>query len=219
MQNARFCSMKFSAGIQKRKIFVSGMAIQFYHIPRYLPRMWWFMVSVCCFCLVYLLFRFKSYAGDVFVPEDFDFLNHFHIVPKKKCHQAATSSPSSQSLAVFVTSRVDEWDLRTAIRQTWAARLVEILPDARIYFVFGIPKNFNDHDRNRLLKEAKKYGDVIQGNFIDSYRNLTLKTYTINRWFVSMNCSSLFLLKIDTDTFLYPDLLKTLLTDLTGKVS
>ncbi|RUS71339.1 hypothetical protein EGW08_020904 [Elysia chlorotica] len=60
-----------------------------------------------------------------------------------------------------------------------------------------------------LLSESKTYGDIVQEDFIDSYRNLSLKSVAILRW-VSQFCSkSTFVLKVDDDMYINIPLLLT----------
>ncbi len=48
------------------------------------------------------------------------------------------------------------------------------------------------------------YGDLVQENFLDSYRNLTLKTLMGIRW-ASIYCANAkFIVKIDDDVVLNP---------------
>ena len=48
------------------------------------------------------------------------------------------------------------------------------------------------------------HGDLVQENFVDSYRNLTLKTLMAIRW-ASTYCSNAnFVLKIDDDVLVNP---------------
>ncbi len=56
---------------------------------------------------------------------------------------------------------------------------------------------------NELVKEEQRiHGDVVQEDFLDTYRNLTLKTIMGLRW-TSLYCSNAkFVLKIDDDVIL-----------------
>jgi len=50
--------------------------------------------------------------------------------------------------------------------------------------------------------EFARHGDLVQGNFVDSYKNLTLKAVMGLRW-MSQYCSEApFAIKTDDDTFL-----------------
>lgn len=113
---------------------------------------------------------------------------------------------------------------RSAIRNTWgsvaalwgngswpniARSNVERL---RLVFVLGTHEKpaLNDIARH----EASRFDDVVQGNFQDSYRNMTLKSL-LGLKFVSEHCSSAkYLLKSDDDMFInLPYLLKILGAD------
>ena len=53
-----------------------------------------------------------------------------------------------------------------------------------------------------IVAEFEKYKDLVQGNFVDSYKNLTLKAVLGLRW-MSQYCSEApFAIKTDDDTFL-----------------
>lgn len=53
-----------------------------------------------------------------------------------------------------------------------------------------------------ILQEEDTYGDIIQGNFIDSYDNLTLKTVSILEWIDNYCPRAKFVLKTDDDMFI-----------------
>ncbi|NXX47410.1 B3GT4 galactosyltransferase, partial [Tricholaema leucomelas] len=52
-----------------------------------------------------------------------------------------------------------------------------------------------------LLSEWETHGDLLQGDFRDSYSNLTLKTLLLLRWAAAHCPSAAFLLKADDDVF------------------
>ena len=56
--------------------------------------------------------------------------------------------------------------------------------------------------KEEIRAEFDQYRDMVQGNFIDRYRNLTLKAVLGLRW-MSQYCSQApFAIKTDDDTFL-----------------
>jgi hypothetical protein len=58
-----------------------------------------------------------------------------------------------------------------------------------------------DDVQKQLEMENEIYGDIVQGNFIDSYRNMTYKHTMVLKWFLE-NCSNVkYLLKTDDDIF------------------
>lgn len=92
---------------------------------------------------------------------------------------------------------------RNAIRETWTKP--ENWPNfeksfsIKTVFLFGKYKDFKEN--SLVLNESKKYGDIVTGNFIDSYRNLTLKVLTGLYWVRRYCAGATFISKMDDDTF------------------
>ncbi|NXD32714.1 B3GT4 galactosyltransferase, partial [Spelaeornis formosus] len=55
--------------------------------------------------------------------------------------------------------------------------------------------------QGRLLAEWRQHGDILQGDFADTYGNLTRKTLLLLRWARACCAGSPFLLKADDDVF------------------
>lgn len=98
-------------------------------------------------------------------------------------------------LITFVEVRVDSFYERRLIRKTWANN--SLIPEMRVIFLTGLS---NDSNVNRKLQiEYEKYQDIVQEDFLDTYRNLTLKTIMGYKW-VSKYCSNAYYtLKVDSD--------------------
>jgi beta-1,3-galactosyltransferase 2 len=97
-------------------------------------------------------------------------------------------------IAAFIPSAVDNNEKRLALRQTWARRQEKI----RFVFVLGISFN-NSILNSKIIEESNQYGDIVQGDFLDTYQNLTLKTIFGLKW-MSLYCQSArFLMKVDDD--------------------
>ena len=59
----------------------------------------------------------------------------------------------------------------------------------------------------KILEEVKKYNDIVQMDFVDSYKNLSLKSMSILKW-VSTYCKdATFVIKTDADVGIKPALL------------
>ncbi|KAH9503631.1 hypothetical protein Btru_067021 [Bulinus truncatus] len=69
----------------------------------------------------------------------------------------------------------------------------------KVFFFIGL---VNDSlTQSKLLQEGQKFGDIVQGSFIDSYRNLTFKAVFVYSW-LSEHCKGLkLLLRLDDDVF------------------
>lgn len=76
-----------------------------------------------------------------------------------------------------------------------------------------IGKSSNATINEKLKEESQQYGDIVQEDFADTYKNLTLKTIMAVKW-ASIYCSNAkFFLKIDDDMIVNaPKLVKWLET-------
>jgi hypothetical protein len=66
--------------------------------------------------------------------------------------------------------------------------------------VFLVGKSHNEDTNSLVRQEARIYKDVIIGDFLDTYRNLTLKTLLTLEW-PANHCSSDYVLKTDHDCY------------------
>nr|XP_014091668.1 uncharacterized protein LOC106618439 [Bactrocera oleae]XP_036229500.1 uncharacterized protein LOC106618439 [Bactrocera oleae] len=101
-------------------------------------------------------------------------------------------------LLILISSALNHAEARLAIRQTWAHYGTR--RDVSIAFVLG--RSTNESISKELSIENFIYEDMIRGNFIDSYTNLTLKTISTLEW-VDLHCQKAkFILKTDDDMFI-----------------
>lgn len=71
---------------------------------------------------------------------------------------------------------------RDAIRRTWGNEtLIAKYPTKRV-FLLGRPQTATE-SQQEIEDESNKYGDILQGDFEDSFQNLTLKDYLFLSWF------------------------------------
>ncbi|XP_030383644.1 uncharacterized protein LOC115631121 [Scaptodrosophila lebanonensis] len=101
-------------------------------------------------------------------------------------------------LLILITSAQTHTDARMSIRQTWGH--YGMRRDVSTAFILG--RTTNETLDNLLIQENYMYGDLIRGNFIDSYNNLTLKTISSLEW-IDLHCSrAKYILKTDDDMFI-----------------
>ncbi|XP_033747155.1 beta-1,3-galactosyltransferase 1-like [Pecten maximus] len=99
-------------------------------------------------------------------------------------------------IAVCVSS--SGFKQRDAIRNTWGS-IVHNNNKVKLIFIIGNP---NDTTIQRaILNESKHYHDIVQDNFVDSYRNLTLKSIFMLKWTSKFCVKTSYLLKVDDDMF------------------
>ncbi|XP_055614743.1 N-acetyllactosaminide beta-1,3-N-acetylglucosaminyltransferase 4-like [Uranotaenia lowii] len=102
------------------------------------------------------------------------------------------------TLLMLITSSPDHNEQRLSIRRSWGS--YSDRRNVSIRFVLG--RSLNQSIENEIMTENLQYGDLVRGNFIDSYWNLTLKTITMLDW-TSSNCPEVkFILKTDDDMFI-----------------
>ncbi|XP_017835001.1 beta-1,3-galactosyltransferase 2 isoform X2 [Drosophila busckii] len=110
-------------------------------------------------------------------------------------------------LLVLITSAQSHAEARMSIRQTWGHYGTR--RDIGMAFVLG--RGTNETLNQALTDENYMYGDLIRGNFIDSYNNLTLKTMSSLEWADQYCQRAKYILKTDDDMFInVPKLLKFL---------
>ena len=113
-------------------------------------------------------------------------------------------------LIAFVPISACNFIGRNTIRQTWAN--FNQLSNLKVIFILGSMKNSTLSDEINF--ESEIYGDIVQEDFVDSYKNLTLKTLAGLKW-VSTYCSNArFTLKIDDDVVVNPIMLLDFLAEL-----
>ncbi|KAM8830031.1 beta-1,3-galactosyltransferase 5 [Synchiropus splendidus] len=108
-------------------------------------------------------------------------------------------------LITMVTSGPANQRARQAIRDTWGGEVEVMGLRVMTFFMVGVA---SDPGLAKLLiAEAKERGDLIQGRFLDSYRNLTLKTISMLSWARSF-CPQVHLVaKVDDDVLFNPSAL------------
>ena len=71
------------------------------------------------------------------------------------------------------------------------------MKEREVKIIFVSAKSRFQSENMALQMENDRYNDIIIGDFIDSYRNLTIKSLFMLKWFVSYYKNTEYLLKID----------------------
>ena len=93
------------------------------------------------------------------------------------------SSVHDLFIIVIVHSAILNFERRKFIRNTWGNANRRGMPDKnkfRIVFLLGKPDK-NQHQLTINL-ENEQYSDIVQGTFLDTYKNLTYKALLGLRW-------------------------------------
>lgn len=104
------------------------------------------------------------------------------------------------SVIVIVHTAPSHFLRRVRMRSTWLNSTYYSPENVRVVFLLGLVPDLIT--QVKLEQESKIYKDIVQGNFIDSYRNLTHKGVTGYKW-ISEHCMNAEIVaKIDDDAFI-----------------
>ena len=108
------------------------------------------------------------------------------------------SSVKNLSVLIVVNSGTDHFDRRQAIRSTWANdKFYSHLGTVRVLFLLGM--NDNPAVQAGIDKEAEVFKDILQGDFIDTYLNLTHKGVMAFKWITERCRNPKMIMKVDDD--------------------
>ena len=101
-------------------------------------------------------------------------------------------------LLVLIHSAAQKQQERNEIRNTWGA--IRTYSGANIVTLFLLAKSLNKNITAAIEKESRTYNDIVLGDFIDHYRNLTYKNVMGLHWTMTYCNHTKFVLKTDDDT-------------------
>jgi Galactosyltransferase len=155
---------------------------------------------------IHMLFNLSSITSTEFMPkQDFnqliDLYNFEFLMNPKTCKDL----DHQPLVVILVHSAPNNFPKRQTIRDTWGQE------DSRSLVLFLIGNVESAVLKKKLTTENELYGDLVQGNFDDAYRNMTYKHVMALKWFI-YNCSNArFLLKTDDDVFVNSPLMYNIL--------
>ncbi|CAL9683616.1 unnamed protein product [Knipowitschia caucasica] len=120
----------------------------------------------------------------------------------------------SPMLLMAIKSQLANFENRQAIRETWG-RSGHVSGEynirgglVRTVFLLGKQESKPHLDMDILLRdESRKYGDILQWDFKDTFFNLTLKDVLFWRWLEQYCPKAVFVFKGDDDVFVRTDAL------------
>ena len=121
------------------------------------------------------------------------------------------SSQRSRSAIVFVSSAVHNVHHRRLIRDTWGA--VTHMEPYSVRTVFMLGFTYNNTLQAQIVKESHSNKDIIQGSFVDSYRNMTYKHLMALGWISDFCPNSNVIIKVDDDMYINMTQLRTYLLE------
>ena len=101
---------------------------------------------------------------------------------------------------VFVFSKPESFTIRSTIRDSWGRPNLFRGMSGRVAFMLGVTSH---NGIARLVRrESEKYGDIIQQDFVDAYRNLSLKGIMASKWIYTYCKGAKYIVKVDDDVVL-----------------
>ncbi|XP_011865744.1 PREDICTED: beta-1,3-galactosyltransferase brn [Vollenhovia emeryi] len=121
----------------------------------------------------------------------------FILKQPQKCKEDADDA---LRLVYIVKSAMENFDRRTAIRNSWGIEKRFFDVPARTIFVVGTHPG-DEEVEAKLKLEADIYKDIVQADFVDSYYNNTIKTMMSFKWLVRYCSNSKFYMFVDDDMY------------------
>lgn len=136
-------------------------------------------------------------------PEEYNFI----INEPTKCEQL------KPFLVLVVPVAPQNRAHRDVVRSTWGGQNMVQGKVVALFFLLGRHSGeVASQVQEQVLQESQEHGDLIQSNFLDCYKNLTIKTMVMLEWLDTFCSNASYAMKIDSDMFLnVPNLISMLL--------
>ena len=110
-------------------------------------------------------------------------------------YSVCNDSNSDLFVLVYVHSGPGNYQRRIVIRETWATR--SLFSEMRLIFMMG--KSLDANQMKAIQYENEIYRDIVQEDFLDSYKNLTYKGIMALKWVSKFCPNTKYILKVDDD--------------------
>ncbi|XP_048776327.1 beta-1,3-galactosyltransferase 5-like [Ostrea edulis] len=106
----------------------------------------------------------------------------------------------SMKVVLFITTTATAIERRTVLRHTWLSVSKNNTSNVRYAFVIGgVP---DSEVRESIQLENEFYKDILQGEFLDVYHTLTIKTMMALNWATKHCPQDVYVMKTDDDVFI-----------------
>ncbi|KZS16568.1 Uncharacterized protein APZ42_017163 [Daphnia magna] len=131
-----------------------------------------------------------------------DVLSFQYPLTVPACQDVTTAN---RSVFLAIISGAGNFEKRNVTRHLWPKHLKAeqdkgLMGVAGFAFILGKPDK--NETQKQIEEESQMYGDIIQIEMVDTYRNLSLKVAALFNWLHIQNCSKVdFLFKVDDDVY------------------
>lgn len=131
----------------------------------------------------------------------------YHVAYPCKYHYILNESERCQNdkpfLVLMVPVAPNNRAARDAVRTTWGSEKMVMDKNVTLYFLLGQSGHEGREElQQKILQESEEHHDIIQSDFLDSYKNLTIKTMVLMEWLTAYCQNAAYAMKIDADMFL-----------------
>ncbi|XP_037329146.2 beta-1,3-galactosyltransferase 5-like [Pungitius pungitius] len=167
----------------------------------------------------YLCFGWNSWSSPTRTPDP----GPYHVAYPRNYRFIMDNTPTCHTRTPFLLLMVQvataDIAARDSIRKTWGGEKQVLGQLVETLFVLGLPGGADaQQQQEKLRQENLQHQDLIQSDFLDSYRNLTIKTMTMLEWLSAHCLQASYVVKIDSDMLLHvPNAVKLLLSPGTAK--
>lgn len=125
----------------------------------------------------------------------------FYKTPNAKCLSQDASQYEKLRVLYLVKSALPHFERRSAIRKTWGfeGRFSDV--PIRTVFLLGSDPGDDESIQTQVEEEDRKYNDLVQGDFLDTYYNNSIKTMMGLRWGVEHCPEARFYMFVDDDYY------------------
>lgn len=165
----------------------------------------WKLARLTAICAALFLFVYVFYVSKALPERPVLLSGKDHELISPQTYKYVLNQPhactnrSDISVVFLVPVAPHHYAQREAVRQTWGAPGLDTLT----LFFLGLPEEGpqKSHVQDEVEKESRAHGDIIQINFTDTYRNLTIKTLQMMRWLHAHCPQTRYGMKVDADIF------------------
>lgn len=152
----------------------------------------------------------KVLPGNIVVHDgDYDNPHNFAYITNAADTCKHFFDESRTRILIFVESNARNSDRRQLIRSTWALPMLQKALNFKVVFLLG--KSRNRIAQDVVDEEFYAYGDIVQENFTESFKHLTLKSVMGLKWTRSHCPEADFIMKTDDDILIHvPNLIQML---------
>lgn len=99
----------------------------------------------------------------------------------------------------IVTSYAGNVEARSALRRAYPKDHLQLLGIYRVFLLAALKTGTSEVTQNAIINENERFNDLIQGNFVEAYKNLTYKHVMGLNWAVKYCNNVNYIIKMDDD--------------------